>query len=214
VTIECDNASDEELARQCQAGSLDAFEVLVSRYECRIYGFVLNSCHHIVDAREITQDTFVRAFQALAQFDSKQVFAAWLFAIAHRKCIDRHRTQRPVVDEPGAELPDFNDPAELLARKEAGSALWQLARQRLSEIQFQALWLKYTEEMNVADIARVLHKTQSHVKVVLFRARKILAGDPEILKMEPQVATRPLFSVPASPKNEQHEILAHTIENL
>ena len=61
--------SDEELARQSQAGSLVAFEELVYRYEGRICGFVANSCRNASDAREVTQDTFVRAFQAIGQFD-------------------------------------------------------------------------------------------------------------------------------------------------
>ena len=47
----------------------------------------------------------------------------------------------------------------------------------MPEPQFQALWLKYAEEMSVADIAQVLHKTQTHVKVLLFRARRVLARE-------------------------------------
>ena len=83
--------TDEELARQTQAGSLVAFEELVYRYEGRIYGFVANCCRNGTDAREVTQDTFVRAFQAIGQFDLQRGFAPWLFTIARRKCIDHHR---------------------------------------------------------------------------------------------------------------------------
>ncbi len=166
--------SDEELARQCQAGSLAAFEELVYRYEDRIYGFVANCCRNSADAREITQDTFVRAFQAIAQFDCRRGFAAWLFTIARRKCIDRHRAAPLPVDGPAPEQADENDPAELLARQEDGASLWELARRCLPQAQFQALWLKYAEELNVGDIARVLRKTKTHVKVLLFRARRAL----------------------------------------
>jgi RNA polymerase sigma-70 factor, ECF subfamily len=171
------NSTDQELARQTQAGSLAAFEELVYRYEVRIYGFVANSCGNGADARELTQDTFVRAFQAIEQFDSQRSFAPWLFTIARRKCLDHYRAARPPADEPVPELADHDDPAELLSRQEDRHILWELARRHLPKPQFQALWLKYAEEMNVADIAQVLRKTQTHVKVMLFRARQALGRE-------------------------------------
>jgi RNA polymerase sigma-70 factor, ECF subfamily len=169
---------DEELARETRAGSLAAFEELVYRYEGRIYAFVTQCCRNRADAQELTQDTFVRAFQAIAQFDPRRGFAPWLFTIARRKCIDHHRAAPPAVaEEPMPELPDLVDPSELLARREERENLWQLARRRLPEAQFQALWLRYAEDMSVAGIARVLGKTQTHVKVLLFRARNTLARE-------------------------------------
>jgi RNA polymerase sigma-70 factor (ECF subfamily) len=177
VAADFQRCSDEELARQSQDGSLAAFEELVYRYEGRIYGFVANSCRNAADAREVTQDTFVRAFQAIGQFDCGRGFGPWLFTIARRKCIDHYRAAPHGADEPMPELPDNDDPAELLARQEERQSLWGLARRRLSEPQFQALWLKYAEEMSVAGIAQVLHKTQTHVKVLLFRARRVLARE-------------------------------------
>ena len=174
MTAGLESLSDEELARQSQAGSLEAFEELVYRYEQRIYRFLANSCRNEADAREVTQDTFVRAFQAIAQFDLRRSFASWLFTIARRKCIDRHRVARPAADEPIPDLPTFDDPAELLARHEEGQNLWHLARRGLPELQFQALWFRYAEDMSVEEIARVLRKTKTHVKVLLFRARLAL----------------------------------------
>lgn len=168
--------SDAELARQTQAGSAAAFEQLVYRYEHRIHAFVAQFCRNAADAREVTQDTFVKASHSMNQFDVRREFAPWLFTIARRKCIDRHRAARPVAADPPPEMADENDPAELLARNEDRQQLWQLARVGLPEIQFQALWLRYAEDMDVAMIAQVLGKTRVHVKVLLFRARRFLGG--------------------------------------
>lgn len=66
------------------------------------------------------------------------------------------------------------NPADLFAQQEDRQILWQLARQCLTENQFQALWLRYAEDMEVRQIAQVLGKTRVHVKVLLFRARQIL----------------------------------------
>lgn len=166
--------SDEELARQSQAGSLAAFEELVRRYERRIYGFVLQSCRRRADARELTQDTFVRAYQAIAQFDSRRAFAPWLFTIARRKCIDHFRAAPPAAGEAASELEDPDDPAQLAVRREERENLWRLSRRLLPDTQFQALWLRYAEDMDIGEIAQVLRKTQTHVKVLLYRARRSL----------------------------------------
>ncbi len=166
--------SDAELIRQIRAGSADAFEELVVRYEHRVHAFVRQFCANATDAREVTQDTFVKASQSLARFDARREFAPWLFTIARHKCIDRHRAAPPAEDAPLPELTDENHPGELLARREDGEQLWQLARRCLTENQFQALWLRYAEDMDVAQIAQVLGKTQIHVKVLLFRARQTL----------------------------------------
>jgi RNA polymerase sigma-70 factor, ECF subfamily len=175
VPADYPSRSDEELARQTQAGSLTAFEEIVYRYERRIYAFVSNSCRSSADAREVTQDTFVKAFQAIDQFDPRFAFASWLFTIARRKCIDLHRAAPPVPEPDAPELAPQPDPAESLARAEDRQALWTLASRLLPEAQFQALWLRYAEDMTVAEIARVLRKTRTHVKVLLFRARQALA---------------------------------------
>ena len=167
--------TDEELVLQTQAGSLVAFEELVYRYEHRIYAFVMQYCHNEADAREVTQDSFVRAFQAIGKFVPRGGFGAWLFTIARRKCIDHYRAAvRTASDEPVPDIPDHDDPAVLLARQEDRQGLWALARRHLREPQFQALWLRYAEGMSVAGVAKVLRKTQTHVKVLLFRARETL----------------------------------------
>lgn len=171
---ELSTESDAELARQTQAGSCDAFEQLVWRYEHRVHAFVAQFCRNAADAREITQDTFVKVSQSMKQFDVQREFAPWLFTIARRKCIDRHRTASPVAEDPLPERTDENDPAELLARHEDRQQLWQFACRCLPENQYQALWLRYVEDMDVAQIAQVLGKTRMYVKVLLFRARQIL----------------------------------------
>lgn len=181
--MDLDTAADWELVEQSQGGSLTAFEHLVHRYERRVYGFVFQSCRNEAEAVEITQETMVRAYQAIQSFDLRYPFGAWLFAIARRKCIDHYRARRP-DPEPAPEPEDHEDPGELLARREESEALWRVARRRLTEVQFQALWLRYAEDLDVPDIAQVLRKSRTHVKVLLFRAREILRKElkPELLE--------------------------------
>lgn len=154
---------------------MEAFEELVSRYERRIYAFVMQSCRNATDAAGLTQETFVKAYQAISQFDPKRTFAPWLFTIARRKCVDHFRSAQSITSDSPPELSDTNDPAELLALQDERQQLWKLARRILPESQFNALWLHYVEDMSLAEIANVLHRPQTYIKVLLFRARKTLA---------------------------------------
>jgi len=170
------NQPDESLARQANLGGLEAFDELVRRYQHRLYGFVLQIVQNPADARELTQDAFLRAFRALDQYRPGAAFSAWLFAIARNKAIDHLRSLKRVSDQPRPERPDFDDPSVLLARQEDLSQIWQHARQRLPALHFQALWLRYAEDMDVARVATILGKSRTHVKVLLFRARRTLAA--------------------------------------
>lgn len=164
---------------------MEAFEELVLRYEKRIYAFLSQSCRNGMDAAEITQETFVKVYQAISQFDRKRTFAPWLFTIARRKCVDHFRALRsrdtrdvlfPQHSTPDTPEPsDTEDPAELLALEDERRHLWSLARRILPQPQFEALWLHYVEGMNLAEVAKVLRRPQTYIKVLLFRARKALA---------------------------------------
>jgi len=175
VTVNLPSLSDEELARESQGGSLTAFEELVRRFENRVHAFLLQCCRNSTDARELTQETFVRAFQALNQFDARQSFAPWLFTIARRKSIDHFRARRRFSEQSPIEETDSNDPAALLEQQDEAQHVWDTARSTLPPVQYQALWLYYVEEMNVAQVATALGKTQTHIKVMLLRARHVLS---------------------------------------
>lgn len=171
MTAQANLVLDEALARQARDGGLSSFEELVSRYESRILRFVSNRCVNASDAQEVTQDIFVAAFRGLAQFDSRRSFATWLFTIARRKCIDHYRGRRPACAAEMPELADANDPAAVLMQREAEDDVWRVARAVLPPVQYDCLWLRYAEDLPVAEVARVMRRTRTHVKVLLFRAR-------------------------------------------
>ena len=174
MVAELEQQSDEELARQSQAGSLDAFEALVLRYERRIYGFILQTCPNPADAAEVAQETFLKAFRAIRSYKPRHPFAGWLFTIARHNCIDHHRAAPPPAEPLTPERVDDSDPARALASRDDGRGLWALAKQVLPPMQYQALWLTYASGMQVREIAQVLERTTTHVKVMLFRARRTL----------------------------------------
>lgn len=180
--------SDEELVALCKQGTLHAFESLVKRYQPRILGFLEKQFSSREDAEDVTQRTFIQAYQSLARFDSKYRFSPWLFTIARRQGIDflrqagsRQRTQEQLRSEPPPAL--AADPSTMLGERENIDQIWCWIWNNLDARSSEILWLRIQEELDLAEIAGVMKLSRSHVKVLLFRARKSLgknfADQPE-----------------------------------
>ena len=174
-------SSDEELACQVQAGDIGAFEQLVSRYEGKLYQFLRLKTADPRDAEEITQSSFVTAFRKIHLYKPQHLFATWLFTIARRLTIDHYRrnknracTNALPEEAAGSLLVDARDPSDEVSETENHAALWASVREILNDSQFTAMWLKYEQDLPIAEIATTMKKTKTHIKVMLHRARQSL----------------------------------------
>src|SRR4030066_729639 len=127
------NPTDEDLAARAAAGSRPSFEQLVSRYSLRLFHFLRSRSGSDEDVEDLVQETFLKAYRNIGRYDPQRKFSTWLFTVAIRLSISRHRSQRakPLpLDSEGPEHPSPR-PQEALIRKEeaqkAGS-IWFLAR--------------------------------------------------------------------------------------
>ncbi len=175
----CEAASlaDAELAHEARAGSTDCFAELVSRHEQCLMRFLVRRMRNVHDAEDLLQDTFARAYQHIASYDSKWKFTTWLFTIATRLVCSHYRKKRPALagdDMLGQYRSVTGDPSADMSEGEQRDKLWALASEVLSANQYTALWFRYAEGMSIADISHVMDKTQTHVKVLLFRGRTTL----------------------------------------
>lgn len=166
--------SAKDLARDAQAGSLRAFTRLVESHERRVFAFLARRTRSSADAEEMTQETFLRAWKSLPRYDPNRPFATWLFTIAARIATDALRHQIVAREQP---LPD--DPREQGADRDAdrrlGNEAWIAAGEVLNERQHVAIWLRYVENMQPADIAQVLGVTGPTARIILHRARRAIA---------------------------------------
>jgi RNA polymerase sigma-70 factor (ECF subfamily) len=165
--------SAEQLARQVQQGCQDSFAELVERYGNRLLQFLRSKTGSVQDAEDLVQDTFVKAYRNIHRYRDSCKFSTWLFTIAKRLSISRYRSKRHLrpVGRLESEVAESTD---VHAKGQVGSGLWAVARS-LTENQYQALWLKYAQDMSIKEIAAVTGKTQVNVKVLLYRARLNLA---------------------------------------
>ncbi|HXV83875.1 MAG TPA: sigma-70 family RNA polymerase sigma factor [Candidatus Binatia bacterium] len=86
--------SDWKLVQKCQAGEMDAFRELVSRYYQRIYVVIVGLLHNREDALDVAQETFFRAYQRIASFQGGSSFYTWLYRIGVNIAIDAQRRQK------------------------------------------------------------------------------------------------------------------------
>jgi len=193
---ECDlqELDCEQLAWRTQQGNRAAFAELIDRYNTRLLLFLSHKMNNRHDAEDLVQDTFARAYKNIHLYNERWQFSTWLFTIARRLASSHYRRIRKISVEDRPAAPSL-DPAQLVSAQEGRQNLWALARQ-LPESQFRALWLKYSEDMSIKQIAGVLGKSQVAAKVLLYRARVNLAQRLETADHGiPTLADRPSHSI-------------------
>ena len=165
--------SDDQLLALFRAGSDEAFNVLHDRYRQRLFAYVrqMLSAQSRQDAEDVLQDVFVRAFGAL-RADARPVnVRAWLYRVAHNRCIDHLRRPVPAPSDVfEMSRTPLHDPVEDAQRRED---LRRLVTDvgRLPEQQRSALLMREIDGMSYADLAAALDVTVPAVKSLLVRAR-------------------------------------------
>jgi RNA polymerase sigma-70 factor, ECF subfamily len=169
------SSSDEVgLIRDSLAGDSQSFAEIVRAYHGRVYGFLYQMMRHRHDAEDLTQQTFIKAYQNLGRFDARRPLINWLLTIARHGAINHFRDTKRWSEMPEDVVGGEPSPATTAERREETENLWDRARAILSPREFEVLWLRFGEELSTADTAQVVGLTQTHVKVLVHRARKAL----------------------------------------
>ncbi len=165
--------SDEQLVIACLNGSEPAFSELVERYQQRLLRFLLSRAACRADAEDALQDAFLNAHRYLESFNPRWRFSTWLYRIALRT-LARQQQSVPIDDvlhQAGGE-----DPLQACIRDSERDNVWLVAKARLDDAAFTAMWFRYVEDMSVREVAETLQRTVSWTKVTLFRSRRTLSA--------------------------------------
>jgi len=175
--------TDEELVARSIRGDADSFNELVLRWERPIYALAYRTIGREEDARDVCQETFLRAFRALPAFRGQAKFSSWLYRIALNLCRDWMRRERrtPIVQPPeDVDLMDLATAAEpsesiedLVARKDM-TRLVENAMTRLPEEQRTAIVLKEYHGLTFQEIADLMGCPLSTVKTRLYQGLTVL----------------------------------------
>lgn len=179
---------DHHLISEFKAGSMDAMEKIVERYEERIFTFGLKMCGHLQDAEDIAQETFLNAFRYLKDFREETQLKNWLFKIAATACIRKRRKKKcepnheisleSFIPHDGGdaqyEIPDWSDdPSDHMLRSELKKII-DAAIHTLSHKYRLVFTLRDIEGFSTQETADILGISTQSVKTRLHRARLFL----------------------------------------
>lgn len=178
--------SDGEIVRRILAGEEEQFETLVRRYQIRVQSHVARMVGNRDDALDLSQEIFVKVFQALDRYNPEFKFSTWLFRIAGNAAIDHLRKRRPrtvpleVPDPEGGgrmSSPEYKtselDPYALLRNSERGDAIASAIESLPAEFK-ELIALRHFTGLSYEEIAEVKGMPLGTVKNKLFRARAVL----------------------------------------
>jgi RNA polymerase sigma-70 factor (ECF subfamily) len=179
---------DEEVVERVRSGELDLYEILMRRYNQRLFRVARSVLADDAEAEEVVQDAWVRAYEHLDQFDGRARFATWVTKIALYASFAASRRRRRLValvdadgERPGADdLPPANRPSpeQEACACELRHAL-EHALEKLPEALRVAFVLRDVEGLTTAEAASALGISEAALKVRLHRARHALRDDLE-----------------------------------
>lgn len=164
---------------RAQAGDHIAFEAIYNQYQIPIYNYVYRLMGNAEDAFDLTQDTFLKAYQALPRTSYDLRVGAWLYRIATNVCLDQLRHRKLIKWQPWEAFIAVFHPAQVGRDNPEGDVLdkenqeeVQLVLDRLHTKYRMCLILREYQDLSYDEIAEVLHTTRAAVKSLLFRARE------------------------------------------
>jgi RNA polymerase sigma-70 factor (ECF subfamily) len=178
-----DPLSDDQVVARVLAGETNMFEIVMRRYNQRLYRVARAILRNDNEAEDVMQEAYVRAYEHLDQFAGKARFSTWLTRIAVHEALTRQRRGHR-YQELEAMSEDDKDPmdgfASLALNPEEQASNSQIRRlleeavEKLPDAYRTVFMLRDVEEMSTSDTANVLEITEENVKVRLHRARALL----------------------------------------
>lgn len=164
---------DRDLVLRARRGDVESYNGLVSRWEKRIFNYLLRMTGSPDDAMDLSQDAFLKAYQNLPKLDDASRFGPWLYRIAHNEAISHFRRQRPETGIEAIDQASVHRPG--MSRVEVTLAV-EAALDRLPPEQREAVVLKVYEGFKFDEIAEILECPASTIKSRVYTGLETLKG--------------------------------------
>lgn len=157
--------TDEELVQLVKIGEVEPFDELVRRHEVKIHNLCYKMLKNYDDAKDMAQESFLKAYRNIKNFDGRSRFTTWLYRIAVNNCINYMKKERP-TEEINDEILDIpkDDPAERYKKKQLKETIYN-AIAKLPEVQKSVFTLRALEDLPYQEISAILKKPVNTVKV-------------------------------------------------
>ena len=161
---------DRDLILKARRNDVDAYNLLVSRWEKRIYNYLLRLVGNREDAMDLNQDVFLKAYQNLKRLEDPARFGPWLFRIAHNEAYSLLR--KPRTESEAQERAEPSSGARMLPLETSMAV--ERALSLLTEEQREAVMLKVYQGFKFEEIAEVLDTPVSTIKSRVYTAMELL----------------------------------------
>ncbi|MDH4209917.1 MAG: sigma-70 family RNA polymerase sigma factor [candidate division WOR-3 bacterium] len=157
--------SDIELVQLVKGGEPEPFDELVRRHSVKIHDLCYKILRNYDDARDMAQETFIKAYRKIKKFDGRSKFSTWLYRIAVNNCLNYLKKQRP-TEEIYEEMMSGgkDDPVERYRSKKLREMIYS-AVEKLPTVQRAVFTLRTLEDMSYQEVSEILKKPISTVKV-------------------------------------------------
>lgn len=159
------------------AYTTDDFERLMRRYERLVFATALRLTGSVEDARDISQEVFLKLYRNLAKVEASEAISSWLYRVTVNACHDLRRKRRPEqpVEDAGPLAASGADPQQALSEAERRRVL-ELSLRVLSEKERAALVLRDLEGLSTVEVARLLGSSEATVRSQISKARIKVKG--------------------------------------
>jgi len=166
---------EQRIIENIISGYSDLYRILVERYQNPVFRVILKIVDNSEDAKELTQDVFVKAYESIRQYKPEYKFFSWIYRIAINNALLFVKRRKKMIKTENMSLKSYQitDQSE---DNENHEYLLNRSLQELNGYYQPVIILKYYAELSYADIAETLGISETKVKSRLFDARKILKG--------------------------------------
>ena len=177
---------ERSLITRAQSRDAEAFGLLYEAYFEKIYRYVAIKIGNRTEAEDLTQQVFINALESIGSYKMREVpFSAWLYRIAHNQIVDtlRKRSRRPTMElDESLPIPADGDLVQEIELKLETKELVEAAK-KLTKLQQEVIALRFGVDMPIADVARVMGKTEGAIKAMQHSAvaalRRIMVNPDE-----------------------------------
>ena len=158
---------EESLVRRAKQHDQEAFAQLYEQYFDKIYRYVILRIGNDAEAEDMTQQVFLNALQSISSFRWKGIpFSAWLFRIAHNKVVDYLRRKKGTIVPLDESLASNDRNTQLVVEHRQDVEQLLLATKKLTGAQREVISLRFASELSIAQVAKVMGKSEGAVKAL------------------------------------------------
>ncbi len=170
---------EAHLIQRASKGETVAFELLSDLYRTTLYSLAMRMLRNVDDANDAVQDTLIKAYRHISEFDAERPIKPWLCRICSNCCVDlvRRKRQAESLDQHEYMLEDKSDSPEVKAGDQIAQAQVLASIAKLPDHYREIILMRHFQHKEVVEIANELEKPEGTIKSWLFRARALLRKD-------------------------------------